>query len=124
MEEGALNHPLGYQVSDVWDDINRVRHNSKWINAPACQLPVNLVERIIMMTTDENDIVFDPFCGGGSIAVTVRQMGRKYIGSDIDNHYCSVVRNKLNQSKPILEYGCYISIHLRKIVSIRDVDVT
>ena len=77
-----------------------------------------------MMTTDENDIVFDPFCGGGSTAVAAKQMGRKYIGADIDKHYCSVARNKLNQSKPVLEYGCCVSIHLRKIISIRVVDVT
>ena len=76
------------------------------------------------MTTDEIDIVSDPFCGGGSAAVAVKQMGRKYIGADIDKYYCSVARNKLNTSKPVMEYGCYVSIHLRKIVLTRDVDVT
>ena len=119
-----LRHPFGYQVSDVWDDIHRVRHNSKRIDAHPCQLPVHLLERIILMTTDENDIVFDPFCGGGSAAVAAKQMGRKYIGADIDKYYCSVARNKLNSSRPVMKYGCYVSIHLRKIVSIRDVDAT
>ena len=76
------------------------------------------------MATDEIDIVFDPFCGGGSTAVAAKQMRRKYIGADIDKIYCSVARNKLNKSKPELEYGCYVSIHLRKIISIRDVNVT
>ena len=119
-----LRHPFGYQVSDVWDDIHRVRHNSKRIDAHPCQLPVHLLERIFLMTTDENDIVFDPFCGGGSAAVATKQMGRKYIGADIDKYYCSVARNKFNSSKPVMEYGCYVSIHLRKIVSIRAVDAT
>ena len=119
-----LRHPFGYQVSDVWDDIHRVRHNSKRIDAHPCQLPVHLLERIFLMTTDENDIVFDPFCGGGSAAVAAKQMGRKYIGADIDKYYCSVARNKFNSSKPVMEYGCYVSIHLRKIVSIRAVDAT
>lgn len=119
-----LRHPFGYQVSDVWDDIHRVRHNSKRIDAHPCQLPVHLLERIILMTTDENDIVFDPFCGGGSAAVAAKQMGRRYIGAEIDKYYCDVSRNKFNEAKPVKQGEVYVSVHLGKVVSIRDMDTS
>ena len=119
-----LRHPFGYQVSDVWDDIHRVRHNSKRIDAHPCQLPVHLLERIILMTTDENDIVFDPFCGGGSAAVAAKQMGRRYIGAEIDKYYCDVSRNKFTEAKPVKQGEVYVSVHLGKVVSIRDMDTS
>lgn len=59
-----LRHPFGSLIGDVWDDIHRVRHASKRIDDHPCQLPVHLLERIILMTTDKNDIVVDPFAGG------------------------------------------------------------
>lgn len=117
-----LRHEFGYQVSDVWDDIHRVRHNSKRIDAHPCQLPVHLIERMILMTTDANDIVFDPFCGGGSAAVAAKQTGRRYIGTEIDKGYCAAARKKYKDAKEIQAGGAYVSMHLNKIISIRDVD--
>ena len=119
-----LRHPFGYQISDVWDDIHRVRHSSKRIDAHPCQLPVHLLERIILMTTDDNDIVFDPFCGGGSAAVASKQMGRRYIGVEIDNNYCKISRKKFSEAQPIKQDGVYVSVHLGKVVSMRDIDIS
>ena len=53
-------HPFGPLISDVWTDIHRIKHN-KNRDAHPCQLPIHLLDRIILMTTDENDIVLDPF---------------------------------------------------------------
>ncbi len=117
-----LRHEFGYQISDVWDDIHRIRHRSKRIDSHPCQLPVHLIERMILMTTDENDIVFDPFCGGGSAAIAAKQMGRRYIGADIDKGYCDATQERQMRAKPIKANGAYVSIHLKKIVSMRDVD--
>ncbi len=118
-----LRHPFGYQISDVWSDIHRVRHSSKRISDHPCQLPVHLIERLILMTTDENDIVFDPFCGGGSAAVATKQMGRRYIGAEIDSDYTSVANEKYNNATKVVGmFGEYLSIHLGKIVSMRNID--
>ena len=119
-----LRHPFGYQISDVWDDIHRVRHRSKRIDAHPCQLPVHLLERIILMTTDDNDIVFDPFCGGGSAAVASKQLGRRYIGVEIDKNYCEISRKKFSEAQPIKQDGMYVSVHLGRIVSMRDIDTS
>ena len=118
-----LRHKFGYQVSDVWDDIHRVRHRSKRIDSHPCQLPIHLLERLILMTTDEGDVIFDPFSGGGSAAVAARQMGRRYIGADIDEGYCAATNERLNAAESVKRGDAYVSVHLGKIVSMRDVDI-
>ena len=118
-----LRHPFGYQISDVWDDIHRVRHSSKRIDQHPCQLPVHLIERLILMTTDPGDLVIDPFCGGGSGAVAAKQMGRNYIGAEIDAYYQQASQDKMDAASPTMVGDAYVSLHLRKIVSIRDRDI-
>ena len=118
-----LRHEFGYQISDVWDDIHRIRHRSKRIDSHPCQLPIHLIERMILMTTDEGDVVLDPFCGGGSAAIAAKQMGRRYIGADIDEEYCNAARERQMQASPVKAKGAYVSIHLKKIVSMRDIDI-
>ena len=118
-----LRHPFGYQISDVWGDIHRVRHNSKRVPKHPCQLPVHLIERLLLMSTDEGDIIFDPFCGSGSAAVAAKQMGRRYIGTEIDSYYAKASNDKYQQASEVTgNNGEYISVHLGKIVSIRNID--
>ncbi len=118
-----LRHPFGYQIGDVWDDIHRVRHASKRIDNHPCQLPVHLVERLILMTTDPGDVVIDPFCGGGSAAVAARQLGRDYVGAEIDPHYQQISQAKLDAASPTMAGSAFASFHLGSIVSIRDADI-
>ncbi len=118
-----LRHPFGYQISDVWDDIHRVRHASKRVENHPCQLPVHLIERVILMTTDPGDLVVDPFCGGGSGAVAAKQMGRDFIGTEIDQYYQKISQEKLNCAEQTKFENVFASYHLRKIVSIRDCDI-
>ena len=118
-----LRHPFGYQVSDVWDDIHRVRHNCRRIASHPCQLPVPLIERMILMTTDERDIIFDPFTGSGSAAVATKQLGRRYIGSDIDKQYCQAASKAMLGAKEVTMGEAYVSIYLKRVFSVRDIDV-
>lgn len=118
-----LRHAFGCQISDVWDDIHRVRHASKRIASHPCQLPVHLIERMILMTTDEGDIMLDPFCGSGAGGVAAKQMGRRYIGAELDPAYQKEAQRKLRQAEPVKTGNAYLSLHLGKIVSIRDKDI-
>ena len=120
-----LRHPIGYQVSDVWNDIHRSRHKKYRIENHPCQLPVHLIERLILMTTDNNDIVFDPFCGSGSAAVAAKQMGRRYIGCDIDSEYAKAANQKYKSAVEVKgEAGENVSMHLGQFVSVRDKDLS
>jgi site-specific DNA-methyltransferase (adenine-specific) len=116
-----LIHPFGTLASDVWIDIHRIRHNKRRDEHP-CQLPVHLLERLILMATDENDIVLDPFVGTGTTAVAAKKLGRRYIGIDIDSKYVEISRANLEKATPTVLNGCYVSIFLGKIVTIRDKD--
>lgn len=119
-----LRHPLGYQISDVWNDIHRLRHHCRRIKGHPCQLPVHLIERMMLMTTDENDLVLDLFCGGGSAAVAAKQMGRRYIGAELDPYYCEMANSKYSKAFKVQGLsGEYLSMHLGKVVSLRASDI-
>ncbi len=118
----AMLHPFGPLVSDVWTDIHRVKHN-KYRDDHPCQLPVPLLERLILMTTDEDDIVLDPFVGAGTTAVAAKKLGRNYIGFDLDAEYKKISKNNLKKVKPDSRIGTsWVSFHLGEVRTLRDKD--
>jgi site-specific DNA-methyltransferase (adenine-specific) len=117
-----LLHPFGPLVSDVWTDIHRVKHN-KFRDEHPCQLPIHLLERIILMATDENDIVLDPFNGTGTTAIAAKRLGRQYIGFDIDENYIKITENKLKQEISNSKLGdCWVSYYLGEVATLRNDD--
>lgn len=114
-------HPFGPLVSDVWTDIHRIRHKKRRDEHP-CQLPVHLLERLLLFSSDEGDIILDPFIGTGTTAIAAKRLGRKYIGIDIDPKYVEITNKKLEQTKPTIINGCYVSIFLDNVITLRDKD--
>lgn len=117
-----LLHPFGPLVSDVWTDIHRVKHN-KYRDKHPCQLPIHLLERIILMSSDEGDIILDPFSGTGTTALAAKRLGRNFIGFELDDKYVEITQNKLLQEKMSSKLGrCWVSFYLDKLVTLRDED--
>jgi site-specific DNA-methyltransferase (adenine-specific) len=116
-------HPFGALVSDVWTDLHRIRHNVRRDLHP-CQLPVPLLERVVLMSTDPGDIVLDPFLGTGTTAIAAKALGRHFIGIDIDHEYVKLARDKLTKVRQTTYEGYFVSSFLGKLQSIRDVDAT
>jgi site-specific DNA-methyltransferase (adenine-specific) len=114
-------HEFGPLLSDVWSDIHRIRHKTRRDEHP-CQLPVPLLERLILMTTDEGDIVLDPFVGTGTTAIAAKRLGRKYIGIEIDPEYVKITEKKLKVVKETKINGCFVSVYLGQIRTMRDKD--
>lgn len=114
-------HPFGALVSDVWTDIHRIRHNVRRDEHP-CQLPIHLLERIILMSTDEGDVILDPFLGTGTSAIAAKRLGRRYIGIELDVDYVAIAEAKLSKVETSKFDNYYVSKFLDKIQSIRDVD--
>jgi site-specific DNA-methyltransferase (adenine-specific) len=114
-------HPFGTLLSDVWTDIHRIRHRKRRDQHP-CQLPIPLLERLIVMTTDEGDLVLDPFVGTGTTAIAAKKLGRKYVGIDIDPQYVALAKRKVGEVLPTKINGCYVSLYLGKVLTIRDED--
>ncbi|MCB5272132.1 MAG: site-specific DNA-methyltransferase [Candidatus Cloacimonetes bacterium] len=117
-----LLHPYGPLVSDVWTDIHRIKHNSKRDPHP-CQLPVHLLDRLILMTTDEGDTVLDPFSGTGTTAISAKRLGRNYIGFELDSKYVDISKEKLSNTLPDFKIGnSCVSFYLNDVITIRDKD--
>ena len=57
--------------------------------------PVRLLERLISLVSDKGDIILDPFCGSGSTCEAARNMGRHFIGVEIDAEYFSGAYNRM-----------------------------
>lgn len=115
-------HPFGPLVSDVWVDIHRIKHN-KYRDEHPCQLPLPLLERLILMTTDEGAIVLDPFVGTGTTAVAAKKLGRNYIGFDIDAKYKKISMDNLKKVEIDSKIGeFWVSFHLGEIRTLRNKD--
>lgn len=116
-----LLHPFGPLVSDVWTDIHRIRHKKRRDEHP-CQLPIHLLERLLLMSSDEEDIVLDPFVGTGTTAIAAKKLGRRFIGIDIDSKYVEITKKKLKETEPTVINECYVSNFLGNVITVRDKD--
>ncbi|MDR1087645.1 MAG: site-specific DNA-methyltransferase, partial [Endomicrobium sp.] len=112
-------HHFGPLLSDVWSDIHRIRHKKRRDDHP-CQLPIPLLERLILMTTDVGDIVLDPFVGTGTTAVAAKQLGRKYVGIEQDETYANIAKKNTDLAKETKFKGHFVSEYLGQIRTIRD----
>ena len=61
------------------------------------QKPLGVIGKMIQNSSDEGDIIFDPFLGSGTTAVAAKQLGRKFIGIEISEKYCEIARGRLRQ---------------------------
>lgn len=98
------SNPRGKIPNDVWQ-IHRVRWNSRervslgnGKIAHAAQKPIRLMRRIILVTTNANDLVLDPFLGTGTTSVAAKELGRKSIGIEINPLYAEISLKRINQS--------------------------
>ena len=114
-------HSFGALVSDVWTDIHRIRHNIRRDDHP-CQLPIRLLERIVLMSTDPGDVVLDAFLGTGTTAIAAKMLGRHFVGIDIDPEYAKMAKEKIEKVDVTMYKGYYVSRFLGNIQSIRDID--
>ena len=117
-----LLHPFGPLVSDVWTDIHRIKH-SKNRNQHPCQLPLHLLDRMILLSTDEGDIVFDPFMGTGTTAISAKRLGRNFVGFECDLEYHKIATEKTKKANCDSKVGdIWVSYHRNEIITIRNQD--
>ena len=79
----------------------RLKKNGKKIHST--QKPESLLHRIILATTNKNDVIFDPFLGTGTTAVVAKKLGRKYYGIERDKKYFNAANERINKTKVIEE---------------------
>ncbi len=93
---GAMN-PDGVNLTDVWTDIPPVRHwKFKSKKRGSNQLSTKLLERVIHLSTEEGDLVLDPFGGSGTTFDVAEQHARYWLGSEIED--CEVIVERLGEA--------------------------
>lgn len=86
-------NPDGVNLSDIWSDIYPVRHK-KTKNRSFNELSVKMLDRIISMSTNPGDVVFDPFGGSGTTFIVAELLGRRWLGSELGN--CAIIQERFN----------------------------
>lgn len=87
-----------------WWNINQVKNVSKSNNSHSCPIPEEVAKRIILSTTNEGDLIVDPFCGSGTICKLAKQLNRKFIGIEISPEYCKIAEERIkNVIKPMFQ---------------------
>jgi site-specific DNA-methyltransferase (adenine-specific) len=95
--EGMLRD--GICLSDVWSDIPALPHNSKERTSHPTQKPIALMERIVLLGSNEGDTVLDNCMGSGSTGVACVNTGRNFIGIEVDRHYFGVAEQRIRESE-------------------------
>jgi len=106
---------------DVWDINVPHPHSDERVGYPT-QKPEALLERIIKASSNEGDLVLDPFCGCGTTVIVAHKLNRHWIGIDIDNSErkkgelptaFKVIRNR---SGELFEQSRYVSRDLKEVL--------
>lgn len=89
-----LDEQRGKPLGDVWTDIPPVNAMAKEKVGYPTQKPVALLKRILQMSSNEGDLVLDPFCGCGTTVEAAEQLGRRWIGIDIARKAIEVIEER------------------------------
>jgi len=84
----------GKQMRNVWE-ISPPQPREKIHGKHPTQKPLKLLERILLASTTEEDVVLDPFNGSGSTGVAALRLGRKYLGIEISEEYLDLTIKRL-----------------------------
>lgn len=101
-------NPLGAKPKDVIE-IPTISNGSweKWDHPT--QKPIELLRKIILSSSNENDLILDPFGGSGTTFAVAEAYNRKWIGTELDEKYCNIIKERLFDSE-----------HLKRIKSEKD----
>ena len=93
-----LDEQEGTPVDDIWTDIRPVGSRSAEALGYPTQKPEALLERIIAASSNEDDVVMDPFCGCGTAVAVAERLRRRWIGIDITHLAITLMKNRLRDA--------------------------
>lgn len=97
-EKRFLDESPGVPVSSVWSDIDPINSQAAERLGYPTQKPEALLERIILTSSNEGDLVLDPFCGCGTSIAVAERLKRKWIGIDITHLAITLMRHRLHDA--------------------------
>ena len=97
-----LDEAKGNPIQDVWPDIQSLRSWHKERLGYPTQKPQALLERIISASSNEGDVVLDPFCGCGTAVAAAQKLKRQWIGIDVTHLAVALMKNRLRTAFDIV----------------------
>ena len=94
-DEGSFRNTY---PSNFWDDISIPYWSMPENTAHPTQKPEKLLAKLILASSNEKDIVFDPFLGSGSTSVCAKKLGRHYVGIEQNEQYCVWAEKRLEMA--------------------------
>lgn len=93
-----LHESGGKAVGDLWTDISVIGRTASERLGYQTQKPEALLERIVVASSDEGDLVLDPFCGCGTTVAVAQRLNRRWVGIDITYHAIELIQGRLLDS--------------------------
>lgn len=93
----SLKQP-GKQMRTVWDISNNKEKRELEYGKHPTQKPLRILKRMIQLSSREGDIMLTPFSGAGSECVAAKELGRNYIGYEIDPQYVDITHKRLENA--------------------------
>lgn len=106
-----LNDQKGLLLGNIWVDIQNVQAHAKERIGYPTQKPEKLLERIIEMSTNENDLILDPFVGGGTTITVAEKLNRKWIGIDQSVQAVKVTDLRLQKDLNLFSQPYVVQLH-------------
>lgn len=102
----------GKNPGDVWGDIKQLTYKSKELLSRdllnTIQKPEKLIERIIKASSNEGDLVLDPFAGSGTTLAVSKKLKRDFIGIEINPDYITVIKDRLKKIEQEQEFLLFV----------------
>jgi len=99
-----LEKSKGVPVQSIWSDIRSLSGAMRERLGYPTQKPLALLERIISASSNEGDVVLDPFCGCGTTIHAAEKLKRRWIGIDITHLSISLIENRLRYAFPGIKF--------------------
>ena len=96
---GAFNETILKKYGQEPDNIFHVQSQQSDIGLHPTQKPLKLMELLIDLTTVEDQIVCDPFCGSGTTLIAALRLNRKYLGFEKEEQYYTITLDRINNEK-------------------------
>lgn len=94
----------GVDITDTWLDIEPINSAAAERLGYPTQKPLALLDRIIAASSNEGDLVLDPFCGCGTTIAAAQKLGRRWVGIDITHLSIALQKYRLEQSFPGISF--------------------
>ena len=92
-----LDEVKGRYIENLWDDVPPLHHAGERKYSYPTQKPLKLYKRMIKAASRKGGMVLDPFCGSGTTLVAAQQLGRKYMGCDLNADAVKIAKKRLKE---------------------------